>query len=1005
MVAKSGCEACNKTSLSLLLLRPSPIAKTGPVAPLAVNGIAAEPAIVEGLLPTRLPTESRFALRLLRPGYVHIYIPNPPTGVRDWLVYRVTADADFVPQGHGKFPQPEQTMACVSEAHIPTGMKVVNIPQAHRIAEIWVAYSANLWNDTLRAQNKADPVVMQKVSLKDGGANTFKPTADKLEAQVLEFGISKLVIDKSVEQDFSFTKMVHQVDDMVEELRRAAARHPKTAGKELAIVLRDPVGICTELNALRLRRNEVIKGEFEKPEIKHPLNSARLLMGLKQTVVDEASLASLDAVIPLCTAMELASVDQPPGTEVVQISPAERSELFRHGARTLTSYQRADLKGKKRMFLVIRSDVAKRAEEWKEKATGENWEKYTDYYNEAARVKWIKEFDARMKREHYQPLERMEDDWFCAYQDKNTIDYMDRHFDSSAGSDEKSAMETVIKVKEQAHIFLPGPITTGRMTDCYLAVLDQPLTARGAQALRMTVGDKTDTIPLLGQQLTGDPAKDGGGMRDKTYDLLKGLIELVGTDSPTAKLLGHSLALFTVGLSGAFAGVFLTAAARGSAMVKPEHIKKLHHLLLVRRALEIAVQGAVKGKAPNLPVLITMEVGAQEALDIKSGRPGEFRGTHQKRLERLRNRGGKVRLTLLTDTDTIKAATGDLDTVARHGSTGTVSVGTSATNTAERVAKGEIPVLSKDAFLRLYQRQLSTAEGAANLLRRAAAEFAQPSTNLTAVAKTLDAQLAVGGMLLHALGIWHGYDKVINPKSESDRIDAEYGIAGNAVGFAGGALQLAALGMEMRLTRQHAALGGPVAPNAINKNLPLGALRIIGAFTGVAGGYLDYAGSIKKRDDQRGLDNAHAAQLYSLSAYASFGTAITAGALTTSQITQVIAARGIGGAVVRMVATRIAGNIALGVVGGLAVSVTGVGLILLAASVALQIGAIVMTPDEMQRFIARTYFGTDGGVIFVGRRNDRFQDWPAEMKALNELIAKAEADQKKNGQDDLKAQS
>lgn len=995
MVEKTGCESCNKVSLSLLLLRPSPIAKTGPVAPLAVGGIAAEPAVVEGLLPDRLPTESRFVLRLLRPGYVHIYIPQPPSGVSEWLVYRVTAEADLVPQEHSKFLQPEQSMACVSDVHIPTGMKVVSIPRAHKIDDIWVAYSANIWNDNLRAKNKADPAVMQKVSLKDGGPNTFEPTAEKLKAQVLEFGISKVVIDQSVEQDFPFTRVAHQVGDMVQGLQRAAARHPKTVGKELAVVLRDPVGICAELNALRLRRNESIKSEFDKPEVMHPLNSSRLLMGLKKSVVDQASLASLDAVIPLYSTMGLARASQPPGTEVVEITPAERRELLRDGGRTLSPHQRAQLERNERMFLVIYPDVEQRAEKWKRDAAAENWENYTAYYDEKARARWVKDFDDRMKREHYEPLEKMEDDWYSAVEEIAASEHMDRHFDRRAATDAASAIETVTKVNEHKLIYLPGPIATGRMTERYLAILDLPLTARGARVLRGVVGDKEHTVPLLGQQLTGDPARDGGGMRDKTYDLVKGLTELVGTGSATGKLLGHTLALFSIGLSGALGGALLTAAARSSAWVKPEHIKKLHQLLVVQRALEIAVQGAVKGNAPNLPVLITMKVSAQEALDIRDARPGEVKGTYQKRLEKLRNQGRMVELTLLTDTDTIKAAGGDLTTVARHGSTGTVSIGTNATERAQEAAQGRTPVLSKEVFVRLYQRQMSTAADAANLVRRAAAEFAQPSTNLMALAKTLDARLAMAGMLVHALGIWYGYEKLANSKSESDRIDIEYGVEGNMVGFAGAALQLTALAVETRLKRQHAALGATAASDAIQKHAGLGMLRILGAFTGVAGGYLDFAGSMKKTADQNAAGNAQVSQLYALSAYMSFGTAATATALTTAQIAQVLAARGIGGTVVQVVATRLAGNIALGAIGGLSVSVTGVGLLFLGASVALQIGAIVMTPDDLQRWVARSYFGTDGGIIFVGRRSDRFRDWTAEMNALNEVIDKAGKEQKK----------
>ena len=56
---------------------------------------------------------------------------------------------------------------------------------------------------------------------------------------------------------------------------------PQTAGKELAVVLRDPIGVATELNALRLRRMDLAEQEIAKPENAHPLNSSNTPDGIE----------------------------------------------------------------------------------------------------------------------------------------------------------------------------------------------------------------------------------------------------------------------------------------------------------------------------------------------------------------------------------------------------------------------------------------------------------------------------------------------------------------------------------------------------------------------------------------------------------------------------------------------------------------------------------------------------------------------------------------------------
>ena len=82
----------------------------------------------------------------------------------------------------------------------------------------------------------------------------------------------------------------------------------------------------------------------------------------------------------------------------------------------------------------------------------------------------------------------------------------------------------------------------------------------------------------------------------------------------------------------------------------------------------------------------------------------------------------------------------------------------------------------------------------------------------------------------------------------------------------------------------------------------------------------------------------------------------------------------------------------LATVGGTALTVSGIGLILLGAGVALQVGAVVLTPTPLQRWLSRSHFGRDPSIFdWDGKRDDMFVkgDWKAEFAAFQEALAVA----------------
>lgn len=1005
MATPSGCDVCKKSSLSLLLLRPSPISKSPLLLASGSQSVAAEPASVAGLLPSRLPTEARFGLRLLREGYVHVYIPNPPPRMTHWRVYRVTQQADLVPQEHALFSQPGEPVACERPGHIATGMKVLNIPQADKIAEIWIAYSANLWNETLRKKNAGDAAVMQHVSLRGSGPNTFTPTAQKLKAQVLECALTSYIMDGSAEQDFSFNSVAKSVDQLAAGLAAAAATHPKTAGKEVAVVLRDPVAIAAELNSLRIRRNELIKREFSKPEVQHPLNSSNTILGLKQSVVDEAEAASFDEVTPIVEEKEFGFRTWPPGTNFKPISSAEREMLLKKPPHILRPLRKAQLlKNKLIMGWVIYPDVAERAAEWTKKKSEQNWSKFERYLNEDERKNWLATFNKKLEREHYEPLQKMEDDWFSAAIDPRTVAYFDRHFDSeSKASLLNPPVDSVTYAIESKLIHQPAPISKGTVNERYVALLDKSIADPSAIVQRALAGNKKELFSAIHEQLTGDPGAEG--MRDKTYDILKGFSELnrVRPSLPSHGWIAHALALYSIGQITAFTGAVLAVAGKtiGGHPSTARAVARLQAFILVQKIWENVVEGALKGTAPKLPVLIKFQVDANEALAMLAARSGQDLGTTKSKLKKYRAQGRMVTLTLLTDTDAIKAANGNLQNVANDATTGSVKMGSAATATAITAATGKATILSKDAFMDLYQGQASRAARAANVLRDALPALNRTVTgaNVLELSKTLDARLALGSMAIQIIGMWNGIQAMLAAKTDSDRLDAAYGAMDSVMGFTGGAVQMATLFGEIRLINRVAAqtgsLAGQAGANAVAQSVGIGLLKFLGNATGAAGGVINYLASTKKAGDQYVQGNDDVAALYRLSAIASAGTGLAAGALMVGSAAQTLSANAVGGAVVRTVATRLAGGAVVGTIAGVGLTVSGIGLVLLGAGVLFQVGAVVLTPSDTQRWVARSYFG-NSGFPFYGDRDDKFPkgNWTAERQGLEELLKGPVEDEK-----------
>ena len=288
-------------------------------------------------------------------------------------------------------------------------------------------------------------------------------------------------------------------------------------------------------------------------------------------------------------------------------------------------------------------------------------------------------------------------------------------------------------------------------------------------------------------------------------------------------------------------------------------------------------------------------------------------------------------------------------------------------------AAGSAVKLSEAQFLDLYAQQSKFGSDGAKAVRQALSEGA---ADIRAITMTIDGRLAIGSLFVQGIGLVNGLKSLTDARTAKEVRDAWYGIYDSAAGAIGGLLEMWAVAVN---TRTVAKLGEAAAA----KSLGLGALRFAGSIAGAAGGVVNAVAAWAKGQDAEHNGDTSVATLYKLSSASFFGTFVTAGAVGIGAVAETIAARKVGGAVVqqaaRAIIVRVGAQGTLTVVGGVTITASGVGLVLLGLGVVFQVGAIVLTPTPMQKWVGRSYFGTG---------NDKFAkgDWPAEQAALNAAI-------------------
>jgi hypothetical protein len=1000
------CDVCTKSGLSIALFRPSPVARDGALAPVAADALSEAGTLVTGLLPDTSPVHARPVLRLLRKGYLHVYFEKPLTPGKHWQIYHVTDHAELIPFEMADMINTAGEVVCHREGHSQATLRSLHIPQAHKAGKVWLAFSANLWSETIRDKNGADPQVMQCIDVPAilGGArmpNSFTPDAHVLSAHVAECALPRLRTALGGELSrFPFAALTDtagngpsaQVSVWAKVLEDIAAAHPRTAGKQLGLVLSDPVGFAIELNDLRLRRYSLALAEMEKPDNVHALNSSNALMGLKSVMLDGNLARSWDTVALVMGGGEF--------KDIMRVKPNPRG--WPEGTRwePLPDTRENRLKYGNGKGRVVFPDHEERAEAWARRQTEATWSRMAKYYDEGKRAAWVEKFDKRLEQAHFKPLEAFELDWLNARLSAGFKRVFERHYDPSDPNDPRLAHRPgLIYAAEVEAALTPQPYTRGKALETWVAELEKEAGNPDALLLRALVANQDQVIQASDQVYA---LKDAAGIQkhlhdnrnDKLLDLGKGVIQQAaeGKMGATAAVLTKRFGWLSDALGGYATSIAMSVTGAAAALTDPKTasaiaagasglvhlpmdsaagrrlLRKVQSIHLVRQTLDMALQGVVQGSGLKTPVLIHYAMPIDEAMDLLRGRADADMGISRNQLKRLK-RGGqqKITMSVLTDNKTLAEMGGDTKALIEHGEA-EIKLG-GASRAQQAGAAAATVVLSEEKFIELYQAQ-------SRAVARAAAGVSEAFSGAKAAMRSLDGRLALGVIIINGAGVLDNLNKLEKAEDAIAVRNAWYGMADASSGVTGGLLELSGVVTKAAMQARSRA------PIVVAESTPLTTLAGLAYFMGAIAGVVNGVSAWAKSRDAKRRGDAEIATFYVGSMLSFSGMSFAYLALTAGVVADRMVAKGVGGAAARAIAMRFGAE---GTAALFGISVSGWGLILLGAGLIFEMGAILMTPTPLQNWIRRTYFGTGGG------DGDPFAkgDWPAEYAALMETLGAA----------------
>ena len=951
------CSHCQKSSLSLLLLRPSPIATHSDLQPPGAALTRPDNALVTPLIPPGL-THSRPVLRLLRAGYVHLYIPK----TAQWRTWRVTDQADLLAPDHPLFATPSVSAVCSRTGHNDSGFKLLSIPQAHDLMghSIWLAFSANLWSDAIKGRNKANPQAMVEIKLGSVAAPAFKPDAQRLKTHVLECNVSSWRlpnVDPTLQPAFAFSSLAtdSQVQHMAKTLTAAASRHPKTAGQELAVVLPDPVGYAAELNALRLIAE---KGGLQlSPQDQHKLQSHFELEGLANNVADMRAVNNVAPVMSLGS-FEAWQKSSPKSAQGASWKPVQANDCPgpRKMGRMWTPKAREDLQQQAPAFM---------ARAKKEIEGG---------YEPAKSLAWVKELEEKTRK----ALEPYEKQWLAGRDHAAVAQYFVQHFDEEDRNRPGTAQAHspgAAYVQEVSWIDGPTPTTSAALVDAYVAAYFKRPDDPSAFVVRAMAANQSELFAPLLKQLSGDPNGEEatGGMRDKSVDFIKGLLDVKGEHFRVKySWLTDATMVFATGPMNnlaAAAGNLLALEGVNALAKRPKVAALAMNAAAWFGGANTALKSAMTQKVVR-PVVASFWVESDVVNRAIRGPRGEFHGR------------GKQLVTVLTDTERLSKGSLDVNSLINGAGSDKVARGKKAgvalaAQASDAIVLNAATGLTPQMGAALFTQQVEEARKIGGTIRAAIPQGAK------AVTMSIDGRLALASVIVQTMGVINGRKAVdqaqadLAQATDADRAakekalsDARLGYMDSVGGLVAGSLDsLRVAGEAMNLQRGAAA--GTVALTSIH------ALKFGAQMTGVFGGFLNGYVSYLKYEDAKDKGWDASARAHWLSSRAFYGTGLTSLVAASLVGAEYLVAEKIGSKAVQ----QVAGRFVAARVGGMAVGamVPVAGWVLLGVGIVGTVGAAVLEPTKLEAWARKTPFGSGPG-------GQKFKTLEEQNKALNEAL-------------------
>lgn len=951
------CKKCEKSGLSILLVRPTAVATDPDIAPQGVAALDTRAATVEAFGLPKLEAQSKYALRLLRrEGYVYVFFPNekPEGQIGRWLAYRVHDKGALIPQGEFVFE--DSSFACDKKMTHPHDARTLCIAEPKRIASVWIGFSMNWWSDKLKAQVARSPKEAGMVSVnlaEKPPAHGFVAEAPLLHKHVADYALQHLKHGGLDEEATPFypagsVSSMQAARAMAEVMRMQSEGHE---GLPMVVAVPDPVGLAADLNGIRLARDRRDKEALLAPDVAWPLMTNQLLSSLKASI--EAG-AMTDAQSALAGRMSEAR-----WKEISNAAPSVRERGY---AWMATQGTAPDGSANGRL---ISPDhlVRQRRADFNGRSEGAvQWRALAGQIDDKKRQAWRHRFDA----EQCMAADRLalhEKDWLLAANAPATQHYFAHHFDENDPNKQTAPTSPgAIYAAESCQIHTPQPLSKAGCHAQYLEqVFGNAITDQASVALRAMFGNQKSVIDRVHVMLIGDADRDNeNNMRDKALDIFKGLVTAEwGPRYSWMNALVLGLCAGQLSAIAAAAFQFGASLKWADGLTIPEKaqkfLKRLPVLALAEQTLLGAMRTAVEGGKPSIPVVIRFEWLMAEVLEYMEKNPFDYSAADRNAMSNKRV-GSRI---VVRQMAMLEAQTGNLRLIPSEAPQ---LPGASARSLGGlNMAQFEQQVKATD--LQTYDRAT---------VRNVKAYVAQEAVHDEAKLLRTDQAFAGAVMIVQGLGlIWSLRDllKDLDKGDNSKLLDRLLSVADGSAGVIGGALDLRAAGLQMQMVSRNGVAAGAAMARVSGS---LSRLRAGAALAGVAGGLLNMVMSFRKAQEaERNGDvvayvgHATAGFAFALNGIAMrliYRNIVTRGATNLAlgtaaqQVAETLLKKGLQ----RVFLTVLVGMSAEVLVAGVASVVSGTALLLLVGGVVATVWAVLAERTELQRWIARGYFGRDG---------------------------------------------